>query len=365
MSIFVDHFFEEHVPRFTRSLQHLQDHVSPEEEPCSDELTRQLTDRINESLTDCARLESQLGDEKPKLYEIQKAYREAIWPWFGQSWFMCRALEKPRGYPGDFETLSAIYDGEVKSRGLGGYLDRYFLATTLACAVRGRMRAVRQFLLEELSRRTGDVTILNVACGPCREYAEHFRPQHDGNIRLVCVDNDTEALDFVKTSVAPRISDTVQWEFVPYNALRMSKPRRNVDTFGHPDIIYSVGLCDYLSDRVLVPILSGWRESLGENGIVHVAFKDAERYETPEYQWLVDWFFLQRTEPECRRLFEESGYDMEHLELNRDMTEVILQYVGRSPVREVVRVDKVDELPAPPHVTTATEPQKNSTGKAS
>ena len=357
----IDRFFTEHVPKFTRSLQHLQDQVSPEEEPSSDELTRQLTDRINESLAECARLESQLSDAEPLLRAVQTAYREAIWPWFGQSWFMRRALEKPRGYPGDFEMLSAIYDAAPKSRGLGGYLDRYFLATTLARAVRGRMRAVRQFLLEELSRRTGDLTVLNVACGPCREYMEHFVPQHEGRIRLVCIDNDPMALDFVQSYVVPLISDTIHCEFVRYNALRMSSTRRNLANFGRADIIYSVGLCDYLSDNVLVPILRGWGESLREDGLVYVAFKDAQRYETPEYQWLVDWFFLQRTEPECRQLFAGAGYDMEHLELDRDVTGVILDYVGRSLARQIVRVDSADELPRPPRVITTPDSQEEPT----
>ena len=62
--------------------------------------------------------------------------------------------------------------------------------------------------------------------------------------------------------------------------------------------------------------------------------RTAERYETAEYQWLVDWFFLQRTEPECRQLFAASGYDMDQLEMSRDKTGVILDYVGRSPRKD-------------------------------
>jgi hypothetical protein len=113
-----------------------------------------------------------------------------------------------------------------------------------------------------------------------------------------------------------------------------------------------VGLCDYLSDRVLIPILKAWRESLAEGGVVYVAFKDAERYETPEYQWLVDWYFLQRTEPDCRRLFAEAGYDMQRLALRRDITGVILNYAGGDRVPAEHRIDQAETgIPAPRIIT--------------
>lgn len=356
-----DRFLTEHVDSFKRSLQEFERRIPAAAEPTSDAITNELTAAINVSLAECWRLERQLAGHPLQLKSIQAAYREAIWPWFGQSWFMRRAMEKPRGYPGDFEILTGIYDAQVKSCGVGGYLDRYFLKTTLARAVRGRMQAVRHFLLEELERRSGDVTILNVACGPCREFVEHFTPQHDGRIRLVCVDHDPLALGYAQSCVAPLIADFIDCEFVPYNALRMTSARRNIAEFGRPDIIYSVGLCDYISDRVLVPLLQGWRESLSEAGVAFVAFKDTERYQTPEYQWLVDWFFLQRTEADCRRLFAAAGYDMDQLAMQRDPTGVILNYTGRSPVREFVRVDGAERLPQPPRMAAATESQEEPT----
>ena len=43
---------------------------------------------------------------------------------------MNHALSKPRGYPGDYQMLTSIYDGATKSRRLRGYLDRFFLNTS-------------------------------------------------------------------------------------------------------------------------------------------------------------------------------------------------------------------------------------------
>jgi extracellular factor (EF) 3-hydroxypalmitic acid methyl ester biosynthesis protein len=352
MQNLIDDFLSGPVASFTLSLEQLAREAATHDEPTSDELTDLLTQAVHTVLAACARLERRL-DDPALVRQVQVRFRAAIWPWFGQSWFMERALTKPRGYPGDHEMLTAIYNGAIRSQGLGGYLDRYFLGTTLAGAVRGRMRALRRFLLAELNSRQGDVTVLNVACGPCREYTENFQPLNHRQIKLTCVDNDTQALDFVSTNVAPQIAHGIEATCVRYNALRMTSVRQNVERFGRPDIIYSVGLCDYIPDHYLVPMLRAWRESLAEGGVVYVAFKDALRYDKCEYQWLVDWFFHQRTEDDCRAVFQAAGYDMDLMELMRDSTGVIINFIGRTQIPARQRTDAAEALPRAPLVPIA------------
>jgi extracellular factor (EF) 3-hydroxypalmitic acid methyl ester biosynthesis protein len=235
----------------------------------------------------------------------------------------------------------------TKSFGLGGYLDRYFLGTTLGRAVCARMWSLRRFLLEEIARRGGTIKILNVACGACREFSGGLATGTDANVSITCVDNDQLALDFVRDCVAPQTTGA-KIECIRHNALRMTSAANNVRRFGRSDIIYSVGLCDYIPDEFLVPLLKGWRESLADAGVVYVAFKDALLYDKTEYQWLTDWYFFQRTEDDCRRLFEQAGYDMESMETTRDATHVIINFIGR--IREAVatRFDRVQKLPAIP-----------------
>ena len=111
-----------------------------------------------------------LAGDAELLKSTQQQFREATAPWCGQSWIIHRARSKPRGFPGDYQMLSAIYDGIPVSRGLGGYLDRICLKMTLGRAVDARMRDARRFLQNELADREGEVSILDVASGPCREY---------------------------------------------------------------------------------------------------------------------------------------------------------------------------------------------------
>jgi SAM-dependent methyltransferase len=341
----ISRFFTEHVPRFTGALEEFDRHIDREAEPESNVVVEELTRTVDGSLADCAALEAVLAGADPGiLKEVQARYREAIWPWFGQSWFMNHALMKPRGYPGDYQMLNSIYDGAVKSRGLGGYLDRYFLNTSLGRAVPARLRLARRFLLDELARRSGEVAVLNVACGPCREYLGGLGAKRQGETTITLIDNDPLALDYVQVNVAPIVNGNAKFKFMRYNALRMTSAVVNVERFGRSDIIYSVGLCDYIPDKYLVPMLKGWRESLAEGGVVYVAFKDARRYQTLEYQWLVDWFFLQRTEQQCRQLFVEAGYDMDELETLRDETGIIINYIARNKAKALLRIDLAQPL---------------------
>jgi extracellular factor (EF) 3-hydroxypalmitic acid methyl ester biosynthesis protein len=357
----IDSFFLEQVPQFTQTLERLQQQADSADDDTHKRLTIDLTQSINQSLEQCAALEQQLEDYPKLLKAVQLRYRETIWPWFGTSWFMCRALNKPRGYPGDFELLTAIYSGEARSPGLGGCLDRYFLQTTLAKAVVARMESVRSFLIDEIDRRHGDIHVLNVAAGACREYENGFEPPADVRFRLTCIDNDPLALEFVKKQVAPRCSSRIGWEFTRYNALRMTSVRHSHEKFGRPDVLYSVGLCDYIPDNYLVPMLRAWRETIGDGGAVYVAFKDGDRYSKTEYQWLTDWYFYQRSAAECTSLFTAAGYELEDLLCRRDATGVILNFVSRSRVPAQVRVDAAEAMPKAPQVAPEVTPAETQT----
>lgn len=365
MKALIDRFFSGELPRFLQALDDFDRHIDPAAKPESQAIVEELTRCINASLAACSEFEKKFRGDSSQLKKVQDRYREAIRPWFDKSWFMRRALSKPRGYPGDYELLTAIYDGLPKSSGLGGYLDRYFLNTTLGRAVPARMRAVRSFLLDEIARREGNIAILNVACGSCREYVEGFAVGAGQEVQITCLDNDNQALDYVRANVAPLIADSVQTNLIRYNALRMTSAPVNRERFGRSDIIYSVGLCDYIPDNYLIPMLKGWRESLQEDGIVYVAFKDMKRYDKAEYQWLVDWYFYQRTESECRHLFEAAEYDMDSLEVTRDETGVILNFVGRNKVDALVRVDEAERLPLPLHGDVVAAPRGDRVVKRS
>jgi extracellular factor (EF) 3-hydroxypalmitic acid methyl ester biosynthesis protein len=236
------------------------------------------------------------------------------------------------------------------------------LNTTLGRAVPARMWEARRFLMEELGRRHGQVAVMDVACGGCREYLGGFESSPDRQATFTCIDNDPETLEFAKTQTEPALANSgITGKFVRYNALRMVSGSSNVRKFGRADVIYSVGLCDYIPDEYLIPLLAGWRETLKPGGVVYVAFKDMYLYDKTEYQWLTDWYFFQRDEEDCRKLFAAAGYDMNEMSMARDPIGVIMNFLYRDKVPQGVRVDQPQQLPISQHVDSASKPIANVT----
>jgi SAM-dependent methyltransferase len=326
----VDEFFQRDVDRFLGELTKLTEAVGAGAPPRADRHFQRLCAELAAIRGACQKLDQWIGADADLRRSVQRRYRQAIAPWFDHSWFMHRAKTKPRGYPGDFELLQAIYDRQPLSKGIGGYLDLYFLHTTLGQAVCARMTAAREFLIQEAAERRGMVRVLNVASGAFREYQEGLQRPPQGELHFTCIDNDAQALEFVQSRVvAAHPQDGIQVECARYNALRMSIARTTVRIFGRFDIIYSIGLLDYLPDRHVVGILRGLRETLNPGGVLYVSFKDATRYDKTDYQWLVDWYFEQRNEEDCRRLLAEAGFPANQLQVTRDGTGSVMNFVGR------------------------------------
>jgi extracellular factor (EF) 3-hydroxypalmitic acid methyl ester biosynthesis protein len=336
----IEAFFQNDVAAFTDVLSELEARIPGDAQPDKDEHYQQLDSALTRLLTACQAVEAVIGeDDEELLTHVQRRFQEQTDPWCRQSWFANHARTKPRGFPGDFEMLSVMYDGEVRGRGLGGYLDLRLLDLTLLHAVRARLTAARQFLIEETTRRSGDVHVLDVACGPCREYEGGLPHRNGARVHVTCIDNDPQALDYVAQRLAPPVPGIVGFEFSRYNALRMTSSKTNIRKFGRADIIYSVGLADYIPDRPIISMLQGWRESLNEDGVLYVAFKDINRYDRTPYAWFLDWHFLPRTEDDCFHLFQQAGFDARRLDMSRDDTGVIMNFCARVGTSASVRID--------------------------
>ena len=327
----VESFFREHVETFLSQLKSIQERIQAQQET-PEHLVVELASAIREQSKECLRVEQELTADGEELAAAQARFQDAIDPWFRQSWFMERAKSKPRGYPGDYVLLTAIYDQLPKSEGFGKCLDLYFLQSDLAGAVRARMESTRQYLSSYISDADQDVVnVLNVASGPCREFFVGLDFPAEKTVNIKCIDADQEALDYVQSKIAAaELNANV--ELINYNALRLRSAKRNREKFGRPDVIYSIGLLDYIPDKHLVGLLQGLRETVRPGGVVFASFKDQLRYDKAEYQWFVDWFFFQRTEAQCRDLMLAAGFDGSCLKSRRDSSGIIVNFVGRTPV---------------------------------
>ncbi len=282
-------------------------------------------------------------DDPALVKDAQKAFLEDSNPQFEQSWIGQRARTKPHGFVGDYEMLIKLYDEKTSATGLGGYIDLCILDLPLARAVRTRLKAARTFLLEEIGRRSGKISILDVASGPCREYM-NWPEFSDCEVEVVAMDTDPHALEHVQSNVCPSVPRGTTLRPVRYNALRTSVAEGTIRLFGKFDVIYSVGLCDYLTDDQLIRMFAAWKETLNDGGVMYVAFKDCEQYDHTPYQWHLDWFFYQRTFDDAKSLFAKAGIDTSEMEITRDETGIIINFIYRKPSASQHRIDAAEAI---------------------
>jgi len=337
--LLVENFFTVDIAKFIHTLEGLARDIRPDAIPARDEHWKILNESLCQSVDACRSLELEIGDNDSLLKEVQDRFRAAIHDWVTLSWIANRSISKPSGFPGDYLMLHAIYEGIPIAKGLGGYMDLCLLDLTLGKAVKARMEATRQFLLDEVANRHGDTRILNIASGPCREYIDWKQRPVDGQLHLTCLDNNPDSLDFVRRTVQPTASGISSMQLERYNVLRTRSSSATIKKFGTFDIIYSIGLCDYLPDDYLVGMFQSWQQALKENGVLFIAFKDTERYDKTPYQWHLDWHFLQRTQEEIVALFNKAGFDIQDLEITRDVTGVIINFISRQSTKPVFRFD--------------------------
>lgn len=336
-------FFMEQIWPFLHILQKLDSSLDSASEPVvGDPIHHELNRAFHESIRACREFENSCNGDRAWIESVQRAFRRATEPWFQHSWYARRARTKPSGFPGDFQMLLKLYQGRTPARGLGGYLDLCLGELPLARAVASRLAAVRQFLLNHLSAQRRRCRILNVACGPCYEYEQWPAHEMDQTCDVFALDNDPAALDYVRREVIPRLPSTIQLQPVHMNALRTRSAEANWRRFGRIDIIYSVGSCDYLPDRVLIELLRGWYDTLDDDGLLYVAFKDAERYDKTPYQWHLDWYFYQRTYGDVVNLYEQAGLAGDHLIMERDASGIIMNFVVSKSTQAARRVLRLD-----------------------
>lgn len=317
--------FEEETEKFIRNLEAIEKRCLDTQQNPEDILNAVSAALTNMSYA-CEEFEKGVNYDKAIIKDAQVEFREKTNPIMSKSYCVNRTRTWPQGYQGDFKTLEDVYRNMPMSTGIGYYLDKCMLSSTLAVAVRERIIKLKEILKVELIKRRSP-RVLDIACGSCREVIELVPEIEKSGAKFTCIDLDSDALNFAlnRLSYANLLSDQI--EFLKYNALRMFDHDLNMKEFGMQDIIYSVGYFDYLPDDFLSRMLNALYQLLNKGGKLIGAFKDADCYRYYDYHWLVDWNgFLQRTEYDFDRLFEKAGIPNHAISVTREESGVIIFY---------------------------------------
>ena len=250
--------------------------------------------------------------------------------WSATGPFFHHSFTKPRGYPGDFETIEIIYDccprGDDpttnSTQALPGLIfDDYYLHARPAQAVRNRLDYLVEKLDDEVQRRAIDglcpVRLLSLGSGPARELALLAqRPGFAQAVEVTCLDMDSAALAYARQRIDGRLNGQVR--FVRDNALRYANgANRPAQPF---DVIYAAGLFDYLNADLAGGLIEDCHGLLAPGGTLIVGNFSLETHPNDRIliEWLLEWHLLYRSEADYRAIFARTSFGEDRLHFEHE-----------------------------------------------
>ncbi len=143
-----------------------------------------------------------------------------------------------------------------------------------------------------------------------------------GKANIMCVDQDEEAIEFANQKLSEIDTGNINIDLIQGNILRMED--LDLGKENSLDMIYSIGIADYLQDKMLDKMFKDCYKLLKTKGQCIIAYKDKERNKPLTFNWYGDWNFIHRNEPEFLALINKSmGKENISIDVVREHTGVI------------------------------------------
>ena len=215
-----------------------------------------------------------------------------------------RSYAKPLGYPGDFEIMNQVYDWKrVGGKAYEMLLHR--IGLDVAECIKTRMEIVQEKIGEASRREIGrPVRILSLGSGPAREVELHLASPaaRIGRAEFTLIDQEQLALRYAHEKIYP-LTLKSQGRY-SLRALNMSftdilRGVSAMNELPQQDMIYSVGLLDYLTDRRAKGLVRRLYDMLAPGGLLIIGNMN----ETPlsnlwPMEFITDWTLYYRNEPQ-------------------------------------------------------------------
>jgi len=288
----------------------------------AEKLVIRATDRIRRPWQDLcqrgARTLDGLSDDN-SLVRIVKKYTETlITPMVMDSPVLHRSYTKPLGYAGDYQIMSQIYrnsyDGEAV---FGKAIHKLSCEEPLAAGVRTRKDLIRNIIAAEhlrvISEGDGAVPrfrVTSIGSGLAREVSEYIGIAHmwPGQAHWTLVDQEEQVLSLSYQEIRRAVHRwnahaTIQCMYMSF--LQFLRDPSSLPLRGAQQLIYSVGLFDYLKSRSARKLIRALYSRLAPGGLLAIgnALWPNEHFWVTEF--VVDWTLIYRTREEMLALAQD------------------------------------------------------------
>jgi extracellular factor (EF) 3-hydroxypalmitic acid methyl ester biosynthesis protein len=244
--------------------------------------------------------------------EATKAVTELVLtPELRQGAIWDRSYAKPMGYPGDFQIMNQVYDWERRGDGVYAKL-MHRLGLEVAECIKTRMEVVLQQITSTLlaGRRERPARVLSLGCGSAREvelFLAAAGTTGEG-AHFTLIDQEEDALRYASEKNFPellRLSGRYKLQCLNMTFTDILRGMSGLDRLPTQDLIYSVGLLDYLTDRRATGLVHRLFEQLAPGGLLIVGnMNETALSNLWPMEFIADWTLEYRDEVQMSRWTE-------------------------------------------------------------
>lgn len=251
-------------------------------------------------------------DDPAALLAAKRFTEAVITPELVCAPFWSRAYEKPLGYPGDYEVMNYVYRWEAAGDTPFARFAHRLAVRTAEC-VATRMVLVRDAIVDCVNNASGPadrpVRITSLGSGPAQEVLNVLEAGASPRpVEFTLVDQDRNALSYAYERTYPhtiRSGARSSVQCLQVSFMQLLSDRRLFETLPQQDLIYSVGLIDYLSTKRAKWLVGRLYDRLMPGGRLLVAnLRDSGSNTLWPMEFVVDWSVSYRSEQEMLDLAE-------------------------------------------------------------
>jgi hypothetical protein len=282
---------------------------------------RALWHRANE-------LAAPLMDDPERLKAAKHFTELVVTPDFLTGPIWARSYTKPLGYPGDYEVMNQVYAWKREGdTALGKLLHR--IGLDVAECIATRMVMIQQTIGEVVGggNGAGPVRITSIGCGPAQEVFNYLQLRSlPRPVEFTLVDPEHLAVSCAYKRIYPetvRLGHAAEVRGLEMSFAQIIKADELMHKVPPQDLIYSVGLVDYLTLRRTRELVARLYEQLSPGGLLIIGnMKDTPIGNLWPMEFVCDWSVIYRGEAEMLSLAE--GLDPASVDLRPDPTARVL-----------------------------------------
>ncbi|TNE35743.1 MAG: PilZ domain-containing protein [Alphaproteobacteria bacterium] len=226
----------------------------------------------------------------------------------GASWN--RAYSKPLGYPGDYQVMNYAYN--LALEGTTAY-EKFChrLGTSTGEFIATRMTMTKQMIAglssAAASRGQKNFKVASLGCGPAQEVANFLKSTPlPIEMEFTLIDQDHDALSYAYKNTYPevaRLDGRASVKCLHATFLEFLATGKLFKKLEKQDLIYAVGLADYLGEKRATKLVTDLYANLSPGGTILIGcMRTSEISLEWQVEYVADWTLVHRDETEMIEL---------------------------------------------------------------